>query len=197
MAGAAALCPEYRYLHDGLELADSYCFNPHKWLLTNFDCDCFFVAEREPLLRALSVMPAYLSNEASASGAALDYRDWQIPLGRRFRALKLWFVIRSYGVAGLQALVREHVELARRFEQWVADDPRFELVVPRALNLVCFRRIGSDADNQALQRRLNDSGKLFLSHTVIGGRHCLRLCVGQTYTEAAHVESAWALIRSS
>ncbi|MBX9607292.1 MAG: aspartate aminotransferase family protein [Gammaproteobacteria bacterium] len=196
MAGSAALCPEYRYLHAGLEGADSYCFNPHKWLLTNFDCDCFFVADREPLIRALTVLPEYLRNEASASGAIIDYRDWQIPLGRRFRALKLWFVLRSYGVEGLQAFIRRHVALAAEFEQWVKDDATFELVVPRSLNLVCFRKRGTNADNEALLKRLNDSGRVFLSHTVIRGQYTLRFCVGQTYTERAHVEAAWALIRS-
>ena len=194
MAGSAALCPEYRYLHDGLAGADSYCFNPHKWLLTNFDCDCFFVADREPLIRALTVLPEYLRNDASASGQAIDYRDWQIPLGRRFRALKLWFVLRSYGVQGLQRFIRHHLALAEEFEGWVSADPRFELVVPRSLNLICFRKRGSDADNQALLKRLNDSGRLFMSHTVISGRYTLRFCIGQTNTTRAHVEAAWRLI---
>ena len=196
MAGSAALCPEYRYLHDGLEGADSYCFNPHKWLLTNFDCDCFFVADREPLIRALTVLPEYLRNDASASGQAIDYRDWQIPLGRRFRALKLWFVLRSYGVRGLRTFIRQHVELAGEFERWVAADERFELVVPRSLNLICFRLRGADEDNQALLKRLNDSGRLFMSHTVIRGRFTLRFCIGQTDTTREHVEAAWHLISS-
>ena len=194
MAGSAALCPEYRYLHDGLAEADSYCFNPHKWLLTNFDCDCFFVADREPLIRALSVLPEYLRNDASASGQAIDYRDWQIPLGRRFRALKLWFVLRSYGVQGLQRFIRHHLALAEEFAGWVSADPRFELVVPRSLNLICFRQCGSDEDNQALLKRLNDSGRLFMSHTVIRGRFTLRFCIGQTETTREHVEAAWQLI---
>ena len=197
MAGTAALCPEFRAMHAGLELADSYCFNPHKWMLTNFDCDCFFVADREPLLRALTVMPEYLRNDASERGDAIDYRDWQVPLGRRFRALKLWFVIRSYGVSALQAFVRHHVELAQRFEEWLAGDARFELLVPRSLNLICFRWRASDADNQALLRRLNDGGRVFLSHTVIRGRYCLRLCIGQTYTELRHVEQAWIEIKAA
>ena len=194
MAGSAALCPEYRYLHDGLAEADSYCFNPHKWLLTNFDCDCFFVADREPLIRALSVLPEYLRNDASASGQAIDYRDWQIPLGRRFRALKLWFVLRSYGVQGLQRFIRHHLALAEEFAGWVSADPRFELVVPRSLNLICFRQCGSDEDNQALLKRLNDSGRLFMSHSVIRGRFTLRFCIGQTETTREHVEAAWQLI---
>ena len=197
MAGTAALCPEYRYIHSGVELADSYCFNPHKWMLTNFDCDCFYVADREPLIRALTVMPEYLRNEVSERGDAIDYRDWHIPLGRRFRVMKLWFVIRSYGVIGLQDFVRHHIGLAERFEQWIADDPEYELAVPRSLNLVCFRRHGSDDDNQSLLRRLNESGRMFLTHTVINGRYCLRFCIGQTYTEQRHVEQAWQLIRES
>ena len=194
MAGSAALCPEYRYLHDGLAGADSYCFNPHKWLLTNFDCDCFFVADREPLIRALTVLPEYLRNDASASGQAIDYRDWQIPLGRRFRALKLWFVLRAYGVEGLQRFIRHHISLAELFAGWVSADPRFELVVPRSLNLICFRKRGTDADNQALLKRLNDSGRLFMSHTVIRGRYILRFCIGQADTKREHVEAAWQLI---
>ncbi|MGR8919055.1 MAG: pyridoxal phosphate-dependent decarboxylase family protein [Gammaproteobacteria bacterium] len=196
MAGSAALCEEFRYLNDGLEQADSYCFNPHKWLLTNFDCDCFYVADREPLIRALSVMPEYLRNAASESGAAIDYRDWQIPLGRRFRALKLWFVIRSYGVAGLAALVREHVAAAVSFAEWVEADPDFELVVPRSLNLVCFRLRGDDDANRRLLERLNRGGRLFLSHTVLGGRFTLRLCVGQARTTLDDVAAAWREIRT-
>ena len=197
MAGTAALCPEFRHIHAGLASADSYCFNPHKWMLTNFDCDCFYVADREPLIRALTVMPEYLRNEASEGGEAIDYRDWQIPLGRRFRAMKLWFVIRSYGVSGLQAFVRHHIALAEEFEAWIEADPAFELAIPRSLNLVCFRKRGDDDDNRALLRRLNESGRVFLTHTVIDGRYCLRFCIGQTYTERSHVESAWQLIRET
>lgn len=197
MAGSATLCPEFRYLNDGLEQADSYCFNPHKWLLTNFDCDCFFVADREPLNRALSVMPEYLRNPASEGGRAIDYRDWQIPLGRRFRALKLWFVLRSYGAAALRGFVRHHVALAAEFADWIEADADFELVVPRSLNLVCFARRGSDADNRKLLADINASGRLFMSHAVIHGRYCLRLCVGQTYTTRAHVAAAWAQIRAA
>ena len=115
MSGTAALCPEFRYIHDGLELADSYCFNPHKWMLTNFDCDCFYVADRSGLIQTLSVLPEYLRNQATEAGAVIDYRDWQVPLGRRFRALKLWFVIRHYGAAGLRHHIRRHVKLAQDF----------------------------------------------------------------------------------
>ena len=115
MSGTAALCPEFRHTHAGLEFADSYCFNPHKWMFTNFDCDCFYVADRKALIQTLSVLPEYLRNQATETGAVIDYRDWQIPLGRRFRALKLWFVIRHYGVEGLQHHIRQHVALAQQF----------------------------------------------------------------------------------
>lgn len=195
MAGTAALCPELRFIHDGLEAADSYCFNPHKWMFTNFDCDCFWVADRAALVRTLSVLPEYLRNKATESGAVLDYRDWQVPLGRRFRALKLWFVIRHYGVEGLRHHVRRHVELAQELAGWIAEDPDFELAVPPPLNLVCFRHRGGDEVNQRLLERLNASGRLYLTHTVLAGRYTLRLCVGQTHTEARHVAAAWAEIR--
>jgi aromatic-L-amino-acid decarboxylase len=197
MAGTAALCPEHRALQDGLELADSYCFNPHKWMFTNFDCDCFYVADRSALIRALSVMPEYLRNQASDSGAVVDYRDWQVPLGRRFRALKLWFVIRHYGVEGLRHHVRRHVELAQRFARWVKDDPRFELAAPVPLNLVCFRHAGGDGINERLLERLNAGGRLYLTHTRLDGRHTLRMCVGQTHTEERHVAAAWEQIRAA
>lgn len=196
MAGSAALLPECRQLFDGLEYADSYCFNPHKWLLTNFDCSFFYVANRAELTAALAVNPAYLGNEASATGAVIDYRDWQVPLGRRFRALKPWFVLRRYGLVGLRALLREHLRLARDFAAWVADDGRFELAAPPSLNLVCFRLRGSDASNRELQRRLNAGGHLYLSHTELAGRHVLRLCIGQGATREPHVRAAWDEIRA-
>jgi aromatic-L-amino-acid decarboxylase len=195
MSGTAALCPEFRWIHDGLELADSYCFNPHKWMFTNFDCDCFYVADRKSLINALSILPEYLRNQATESGAVIDYRDWHVQLGRRFRALKLWFVIRHYGVNGLRHHVRRHVELAQEFAQWVRDDERFELAAPVPLNLVCFGHRAGDAINQEILDRLNRSGELFLTHTKLHGKFTLRLCVGQTHTERRHVERAWQAIR--
>jgi aromatic-L-amino-acid decarboxylase len=195
LAGSAAVCPEHRWIHAGVEHADSYCFNPHKWLLTNFDCDCFYVADRAGLIATLTVNPEYLRNPATASGAVFDYRDWHIPLGRRFRALKLWFVIRHYGVEGLRHHIRRHVELAQQFASWVRADNRFELAAPAPLNLVCFYHRGGDAINEALLERLNRSGELYLTHTRLGGRFVLRLCVAQTYTERRHVERAWQRIR--
>jgi len=195
MSGTAALCPEFRRLQDGLELADSYQFNPHKWMFTNFDCDCFWVAERAALIKALSVLPEYLRNQATESGAVIDYRDWQIPLGRRFRALKLWFVLRYYGIEGLQHHIREHVRLAQQFAEWVRQDARFELSAPVPLNLVCFRLKAGDEANQQLMERLNRSGDLYLTHTRLRDKTTLRLSVGQTNTRARHVERAWKRIQ--
>jgi aromatic-L-amino-acid decarboxylase len=197
MCGTAALCPEFRHFQNGLGLADSYCFNPHKWMFTNFDCDCFYVADRSALIKALSVLPEYLRNKATESGAVIDYRDWQVPLGRRFRALKLWFVIRHYGVEGLRHHIRRHVELAQEFARWVEASPDFELTAPAPLNLVCFAHRAGDDFNRRLLERLNQSGKLYLTHTVLNGRYTLRLCVGQTHTEAAHVRQAWELIQQN
>ena len=194
MSGTAALCPEFRYIHDGLEFADSYTFNPHKWMFTNFDCNCFYVAERKHLIQTLSILPEYLRNQATESGAVIDYRDWHIQLGRRFRSLKLWFVIRHYGVEGLQYHVREHVRLAKQFAEWVRGDDRFELGAPVPLNLVCFRLKVGDQANHTLMERLNASGDLFLTHTKLNGKFTLRLCVGQTSTEERHVERAWSRI---
>lgn len=195
MAGTAALCPEFRGMHEGLEYADSYCFNPHKWMFTNFDCDAFFVRDRAALIGALSILPEYLRNEATEEGAVIDYRDWQIPLGRRFRALKLWFVIRHYGVEGLQHHVRRHVEHAQEFAEWVVASSDFELVVDPPLNLVCFRHVAGDDVSQSIMERLNASGDLFLTHTKLDGRFVLRLCVGQTHTERRHVKHAWARLQ--
>ena len=194
MAGTAALCPEFRFIHDGVELADSYAFNPHKWMFTNFDCDCFYVADRKHLIQTFSILPEYLRNQATQSGAVIDYRDWHVQLGRRFRSLKLWFVIRHYGIEGLQHHVREHVRLAQQFAEWVRGDARFEIAAPAKLNLVCFRLRSGDRDNQLLMDRLNASGDLYLTHTKLDGKLTLRLCVGQTNTQARHVERAWERI---
>jgi len=195
MSGTAALCPEFRYIHDGVEFADSYTFNPHKWMFTNFDCNCFYVADRKELIQTLSILPEYLRNQATESGAVFDYRDWHIQLGRRFRSLKLWFVIRHYGIEGLQHHIREHVRLAQQFVGWVRNDSRFELAAPGKLNLICFRLRSGDGANQLLMERLNASGDLFLTHTKLDGKFTLRLCIGQTNTQARHVERAWARIQ--
>src|SRR5258708_5646339 len=195
MSGTPALCPEFRHLQNGVEFADSYNFNPHKWMFTNFDCSCFWVADRKALIKTLSILPEYLRNQATESGAVIDYRDWHIQLGRRFRSLKLWFVIRHYGVEGLQHHIRRHVQLAQEFAGWVREDKTFELAAPVPLNLVCFRHKSGDAANQAIMDRLNRSGDLFLTHTKLNDKFTLRLCVGQTHTETRHVQRAWKRIR--
>jgi aromatic-L-amino-acid decarboxylase len=190
-AGVAAVAPELRWLNDGLEHADSYATNPHKWLLTNFDCDAFWVADRTALLGALSILPEYLRNAATESGAVIDYRDWHVPLGRRFRALKLWAVIRWYGAEGLRAHIRKHVALAQDFAANVAADERFELVAPHPLSLVTFRLRAGDEATLALMQRVNESGAAYLTHTVVNGRATLRLAIGSPLTEQRHVDAVW------
>ncbi len=193
-AGSAAICPEHRGLNDGIEHADSYTFNPHKWLLTNFDCNCFWVADRAALINALSVLPEYLRNRATESGEVIDYRDWHVPLGRRFRALKLWFVIRHYGAEGLRAHVRRSVALADWFAAQVQESDEFELAAPVAVGLVCLRHRADDSFNQTLMDRLNRSGALYLTHTRLDERLVLRLAIGSPATRREHVEAAWARI---
>ncbi|MGH3319463.1 MAG: pyridoxal-dependent decarboxylase [Streptosporangiaceae bacterium] len=197
-AGVAAVCPELRQLNDGVAAyADSYCTNPHKWLLTNFDCDAFWVADRASLVGALSVLPEYLRNTATESGSVIDYRDWQIPLGRRFRALKLWCVLRWYGAEGLREHIRGHVARADELGGWVAEDERFELATPPRLGLVCFRVRGSDEANRRLLELLNRSGELYLTHTKVNGRYVLRLAIGGARTERRHVEAAWKRVAAA
>jgi len=193
-AGVAAVAPELRWLNDGLDLVDSYCTNPHKWLLTNFDCDTFWVADRAALIGALSILPEYLRNAASESGAVIDYRDWHVPLGRRFRALKLWAVIRWYGAEGLREHVRGHVALAQEFASWVAADERFELLAPHPLALVTFRLRAGDDATRALMERVNASGRMYLTHTSVNGQVALRMAIGATLTERRHVQAAWELL---
>ncbi|MFG1846075.1 pyridoxal-dependent decarboxylase [Micromonospora carbonacea] len=196
-AGAAAVCPELRWSHAGLEHADSYCFDPHKWLLTGFDCDAFWVADSAELVAALTVLPEFLRNAASDSGAVVDYRDWQVPLGRRFRALKLWFVLRWYGVEGLRAHVRSHVALADRFAARVRADDRFVLAAPHPFSLVCFRLAAGDEASAGLLEKVNATGRVFLTHTRVAGRFTLRLAIGSPLTTQAHVDDAWELIASA
>lgn len=197
MSGTAAVCPEYRFIHDGLDLADSYCFNPHKWMFTNFDGNCFYVADRAALVGALSILPEYLKNAATESGAVIDYRDWQIPLGRRFRALKLWFVIRHYGIEGLRAHLREHIAIAQQFAAWVRADQALVLAVEPPLNLVCFRHIAGEATTRRIMERVNASGRMYLTHTLLGGQFTLRMSIGGTHTRLEHVQQAWSLIRAA
>ena len=197
MSGTASICPEFRDTNKGLELADSYNFNPHKWMFTNFDCSALFVKNKADIINALSILPEYLKNEATESGAVIDYRDWQIPLGRRFRALKLWFTIRHYGVEGLRHHIREHVRIAQEFASWVEASEDFEVVAPHPLNLVCFRHTGGDDVNQKILNGLNDQGEIYLTHTKLNGQYVMRLCVGQSHTTEEHVRKAWELIQSA
>ena len=154
------------------------------------------MADRKTLINTLSITPEYLRNAASESGEVIDYRDWHVPLGRRFRALKLWFVIRHYGVEGLRHHIRRHVELTNWLAGQIEADVRFEIAAPVSLDLVCFRLKSSDEANQRLLAALNKSGKIYLSHTKLNGQYILRFCVGQTHTEKEHVERAWRLIQS-
>ncbi len=197
MSGTAAICPEHRYLLNGIELADSFSFNPHKWMFTNFDCNCFFVADRSVLIKTLSILPEYLKNQATESGAVFDYRDWHIQLGRRFRSLKLWFVIRHYGVNGLRYHIQEHIRLAQKFADWIDESENFMLVAPTPLNLVCFVHKNGNDFNRLLLETINKSGKMFFSHTVINDQYVLRICIGQTYTQTEHVEQAWKIIQET
>ncbi|HET8650151.1 MAG TPA: pyridoxal-dependent decarboxylase, partial [Gemmatimonadales bacterium] len=202
-AGSAAVLPDFRWILDGVELADSFVVNPHKWLLVNFDCSAYFVRDVDALLHTFQASPEYLRTARDAE--VVNFRDWGIQLGRRFRALKLWFVIRSYGVDGLRAMVRRHIELAAEFRRWVDASPEFEAMAPTPLALVCFRWHPVGVDDGAaldeLNRRvlaaINATGSVFLTHTLLGGRYVLRLAVGQWQTTEADVSRAWRVIQQA
>jgi aromatic-L-amino-acid decarboxylase len=163
-------------------------------MFTNFDCDCFYVADRAALIKTLSVLPEYLRNQATDSGAVIDYRDWQVPLGRRFRALKLWFIMRYYGREGLANILRAHVALAQELAAQVDADPRFERAAPTPFSVVCFRCRGTDEQNKRIEESVNATGEVFISGTVLNGRYTLRIAIGNGATERRHVQRAWELI---
>ena len=194
MSGIAALAPEHRWVNDGLAMVDSYCTNPHKWMGVNFDCDLFYTADRASLLGALSILPEYLRSAAAESGAAIDYRDWQIPLGRRFRALKLWFTIRTGGADEAVAMIRRHVAVTQQLAEWVAGDPRFEIVAPHPLNLLCIRLKAGDAATDAMISAANESGRALFTRTVLDGRVACRVSIGARTSTEAHVRAAWELL---
>ncbi len=202
-AGVAALCPEHRDLLDGVELADSFCTDAHKWLLTAFDASLLWVRDATALPAALSITPEYLRNPASESGAVVDYCDWQVPLGRRFRALKLKAVVDGYGLGGLREHLRGHIALAARMESWIDADPRFSLAAPRSLSLVCLRVVtgrgdeADDAASRAALERVNASGTALLTHIVIDDRYAIRVAVGSVNTRAEHVEALWTRLRAA
>lgn len=166
-AGAASVCPEFRVMMDGHDRADSICINPHKWLLTNFDCDLFWVRDHRVLTESMSIQPAYLKNKASETSGVVDYRDWHVPLGRKMRALKLWMVIRCFGAEGLRAHIRGHVELAEVVERWVVDDPRVELACDRMLGLVCLTVVGDLGLTKRLVDDVNARGRVLITHSVV------------------------------
>jgi aromatic-L-amino-acid/L-tryptophan decarboxylase len=195
MSGIAALAPEYRWVNVGLELADSYCTNPHKWMGINFDCDLFWTSDRSALLGALSILPEYLRSQAAESGAVIDYRDWQIPLGRRFRSLKLLFHLRIDGVEPVKAMISEHVRLTQLLAELVAADERFEIVSPHPLNLLCLALREGDAATDRLIDDANATGSVLFTRTVLDGRSVLRFSIGARATEERHVRAAWALLQ--
>ncbi|XP_059667644.1 tyrosine decarboxylase-like [Cornus florida] len=211
-AGSACICPEFRRFIDGVEGATSFSFNAHKWLLTGLDCCCLWVKDPSALVKALSTYPEYLRNKATDSKLVVDYKDWQIGLSRRFQAMKLWIVLRSHGVTKLRNYIRGHVEMAKHFEGFVASDKRFEVVVPRNFAMVCFRVLPSaiccddgykglfngecaNELNRELLESVNGSGRVYMTHAVIGGVYVIRFAIGATLTEHRHVNLAWKVVQ--
>jgi aromatic-L-amino-acid decarboxylase len=202
MAGTALILPEFQWMLDGREYIDSFVFNPHKWMFTNFDCTAYFVKDAGALIKTFEVLPEYLKTRTR--GKVNDYRDWGVPLGRRFRALKLWSVIRSYGTEGLRGKIRYHISIAARLSEMISKEADFEILAPVIISVVCFRYIpdGYNEDqinalNEKLNHQLNDSGKLYLSHTVLNGRYTLRMVTAQTNVTIEHVRRAWLQIQET
>ncbi|HPT20920.1 MAG TPA: aminotransferase class I/II-fold pyridoxal phosphate-dependent enzyme [Bacteroidales bacterium] len=202
MGGTALILPEFQWMLDGREYIDSLVFNPHKWMFTNFDCSAFFTRHPELLIRTFEILPEYLKTRTR--GKVNDYRDWGVPLGRRFRALKLWSVIRSYGVEGLQKKVRYHIQIASHLSEMIAGEDDFEILAPVIISVVCFRYKPAGLKeeqinllNMKLNNQLNDSGKIYLSHTALNGKYTLRMVTAQTNVTIEHVDKAWELIRKT
>lgn len=198
-AGTAMLLPEYQYMIEGIEMADSYVFNPHKWMFTNFDCTAYFVKDADALIKTFEILPEYLKTRTE--GQVNNYRDWGIPLGRRFRALKLWFVIRSFGVAGIQETLRGHMQLTNELSDVIEQHNSFELIVPTTLNTICFRYFDAalsneelDAFNEKLIHAINESGEAYITHTRFNGKYTIRLVIGQTYATRENVDKTWHTI---
>ena len=196
-AGSAMICEEFRHHQAGLELVDSYTFNPHKWLATNLDCSVMWVADRRPLIEALSVLPPYLRDEASESGQVIDYRDWHGPLGRPFRALKLWFVLRCFGAAGLRKMIRTHVAWARELADRIDAHRKLTTIAPTPFALVSFAHVDGNGATDALVDRINDDGRFYITGSTADGMRYARISVGSTWTARAHVEALWDLIDAS
>jgi len=201
-AGNALVLPEMRWMINGIEFADTFVFNPHKWMFTNFDCSAYFVRDKGALIRTFEILPEYL--KTGLDSRVNNYRDWGIQLGRRFRALKLWFVIRTYGVEGIRRKIKEHIDLATRFASWIDEAEDFELMAVPTVTLVCFRyrplsdlsQAELDRKNEMLLERLNASGRIYLTHTRLSDRYVIRLVVGQTQVNEPDVAQAWELITS-
>nr|NQU88952.1 aminotransferase class V-fold PLP-dependent enzyme [Bacteroidota bacterium] len=199
-AGTAMLLPEFRYMIDGIENVDTFVFNPHKWMFTNFDCSAYFVKDKGALIQTFEILPEYLKTKEGSM--VNNYRDWGVQLGRRFRALKLWFVIRTFGVKGLQEKIRNHIRWADEFAGWVENEKTFEILAPSPLATVCFRLHPAGVDDEqqlnSLNARfldeINQSEKIFMTHTKLNGKFTLRFVVGQTNTERHHIEKAWEII---
>lgn len=202
-AGTALILPEYRWMLEGIENVDSFVFNPHKWMFTNFDCSAYFVKDKEALIKTFEILPEYLKTRSR--GRVNDYRDWGIPLGRRFRALKLWFVIRSFGINGLQEKIRYHVSLAQKLHKIIENDTSFEIMAPVPLNTVCFRykpqqiknRDEINHLNEILLTHINKTGKLYLTHTKLNGNYVIRMVTAQTNVQEDHILRAWDIIKET
>jgi len=202
-AGTALILPEYRWMLEGIENADSFVFNPHKWMFTNFDCSAYFVKDKKALIKTFEILPEYLKTRSR--GGVNDYRDWGIPLGRRFRALKLWFVIRSFGISGLQEKIRYHVSLAQKLYKIIENDTSFEIMAPVPLNTVCFRyrpqqiknREEINRLNEILLTQINKTGKLYLTHTKLHGNYVIRMVTAQTNVQEDHIVRAWDIIKET
>lgn len=199
MAGTALILPEFQWMLEGKEYIDSFVFNPHKWMFTNFDCTAYFVKDAGALIKTFEILPEYLKTRTR--GKVNDYRDWGVPMGRRFRALKLWSVIRTYGVEGLRDKVRNHIAIAAKLSEMISKEDDFEILAPVIISVVCFRYNpgGYTEDqinifNEKLNHQLNDSGKIYLTHTVLNGIYTLRMVTAQTNVTLGHVERAWVLI---
>lgn len=193
-AGSAMICPELRHLQDGIESADSYTFNPHKWMFTNFDCNVLYVADRKSLIDAMSITPPYLRNAATESGKVIDYRDWQVPLGRRFRALKLWWVLRSYGAEGIRHHLREHIRLAEELAAKIGQHDLLALTAPTHFGLVCFHHVSGNEATASLLTKINQVPNIYLTGSSFGSRRFIRLSVGSAATTAGDVGRLWRII---
>ncbi len=202
LAGTALILPEYRWMIEGIEYADTFVFNPHKWMFTNFDCSAYFIKDPEALVRTFEILPEYLKTKAEG---VKNYRDWGLQLGRRFRALKLWWVIRHHGIEGLQKRIRNHIQMAHNLAKKIKESNNFELLAPVPLNTICFRYkpLGTkdlgeiNRLNEELLERLNRTGKVYMTHTKLNDVYTIRIAIGQTYVEQRHVDAAWHLINDN